>query len=117
MDMSSMTGMAMPASSSTGVSSTMAPGMGMGMPMASNTDSSSGALSTDGLDMTNITVQSDFLAQLLDDLELQVTSNHYATIFWYGIVVVIGLATLSNLILILGSRSRYALPSSKSALL
>ncbi|KUJ16010.1 uncharacterized protein LY89DRAFT_697981 [Mollisia scopiformis] len=69
---------------------------------------SSDALSTDGLDMTNMTVAMDFLGQLLDDTELQVTSNHFATIFWYGIVVVIGLATLSNIFLRLRSWSRNA---------
>lgn len=86
----------------------MSPGMAMPSSPMSNTDSSPDALSTAGLDMTNVTVQFDFLAQLLDDTELQVTSNHYATIFWYGTVVVITLATIFNIASKLGSRRRYA---------
>ncbi|OCL13763.1 ferric reductase-like protein like transmembrane component [Glonium stellatum] len=71
---------------------------GMGMPMPSP-DNPSGPLTTAGLDMTNSTVQANYLASLLDDTELQVTSNLYATRFWYGIVVVIGIAAIFNIVL------------------
>ncbi|TVY90800.1 Ferric/cupric reductase transmembrane component [Lachnellula willkommii] len=70
------------------------------------TDTSPTALSTVGLDMTNETVKMDFLTQLLDDTVLQVTSNHYATIFWYGIVVVIVLAAIFKFVLRMMARSR-----------
>jgi hypothetical protein len=51
------------------------------------------------MDMTNATQQMDFLMQILDDTELQVISNSYARRYWYGVVVVIGLATLLNAII------------------
>ncbi|TVY19818.1 Ferric/cupric reductase transmembrane component 7 [Lachnellula arida] len=70
------------------------------------TDTSPTALSTVGLDMTNETVKMDYLTQLLDDTVLQVTSNHYATIFWYGIVVVIVLAAIFKFVLRMMARSR-----------
>jgi hypothetical protein len=63
---------------------------------ASNSVNAPDALSTAGLDMSNSTVQSDFLAQILDDTELQVTLNEYATRVWYGIVAAIGLAAIIN---------------------
>jgi len=77
------------------------------MAMPSSTASSPDALSTDGLDWTNSTVQADFLAELLDDTELQVTSNSYARYFWYGIVVTIALATICNLLLTIAAYLRY----------
>ncbi|TVY42219.1 Ferric/cupric reductase transmembrane component [Lachnellula subtilissima] len=70
------------------------PGMVMPSSAATGTDSSPGALSTVGLDMTNSTVQAGFLSSLLYDTNLLVTSNAYAAYFWYGIVVVIALSTL-----------------------
>ncbi|KAF8853911.1 putative FRE ferric reductase-like transmembrane component [Acephala macrosclerotiorum] len=73
---------------------------------ASSTESSATPLSTNGLNMTDVDVQTEFLAQILNDSELQVTSNYYARAFWYGIVIVIALATCLNLFLRLKSRSR-----------
>jgi hypothetical protein len=49
--------------------------------------------------MGNGSVQMDFLTALLDDTELQVISNFYARSFWFGTIVVIGIATLLNLFL------------------
>lgn len=74
---------------------------GMAMPSSapSSTVSSSDALSTVGLDMTNVSVQMDFLMQLLDDTEIQVLANSYATRFWYGIIVAIALAGIFNVVL------------------
>lgn len=87
----------------------MPPGMIMPSSTASSTDSSTTPLSTEGLNMTDVDVQTDFLANLLDDTELQVTSNYYARAFWYGIVAFIALAAALNLLLRLSSRSRYVL--------
>lgn len=82
------------------------------MTMAGSAPSSTAdALSTAGLDMSNVTVQSDFLAQLLDDTELQVIANSYARRFWYGVVVVIGLAGLFNIIMRARSHSRQVTPN------
>jgi hypothetical protein len=49
--------------------------------------------------MGNGSIQMDFLTALLDDTELQVISNFHARSFWFGVVVVIGIATLLNLFL------------------
>ncbi|KAJ5131625.1 hypothetical protein N7448_005783 [Penicillium atrosanguineum] len=49
-----------------------------------------------GLDMSNYTVASDFLAALLDDTTLQQTDYAIARAFWYGIVIVIALAGIVN---------------------
>lgn len=46
---------------------------------ASNSVSTPNALLTAGLDMSNSTVQSDFLAQILNNTKLQVTLNEYVT--------------------------------------
>ncbi|CZR60757.1 related to ferric reductase (metalloreductase) [Phialocephala subalpina] len=79
--------------------SSMPPGMVMPTATASSTtDSAPIALSTEGLNMSDVTVQTDFLAQLLNDSELQITSNFYARAFWYGIVVAIALASVLNLL-------------------
>jgi ferric-chelate reductase len=88
------------------------PGMTMAGSAPTNTADAVDALSTAGLDMSNVTVQSDFLAQLLDDTELQVIANSYARYFWYGVVVVIALAALLNIIMRAVSRSRQVTPNS-----
>lgn len=49
-----------------------------------------------GLDMSNYTVASDFLAALLDDTTLQQTDYAIARAFWYGIVIVIVLVGIVN---------------------
>lgn len=74
--------------------------------MSSMGDSSSGALSPDGVDFSNSTQANDFLTELLDDSTLMVTSNQYARYFWYGVVVVIGLAALVNIFTQLTLRMR-----------
>ena len=72
----------------------------------SSTASAPDPLSTADLRMGNESAQMDFLMALLDDTELQITSNSYATKFWYGVVVVIGLATLLNIFLRIRASSR-----------
>lgn len=49
-----------------------------------------------GLDMSNYTVASDFLAALLDDTTLQQSDYAIARAFWYGLVIVIVLAGIVN---------------------
>ena len=84
-------------------------GSGMsGMDMGSDGSSTIMPLNTTGVDFTNATQASDFLSDLLDDTELQVIGNQYARYFWYGIVVVIGLASLLNVFSVVASRYRYA---------
>jgi len=63
-------------------------------------------LSADGVDFTNATQATDFLGDLLDDTILQVIGNDYAQYFWYGVVVVIGIAAVLNFFTILLHRSR-----------
>ncbi|KAF3388807.1 Ferric/cupric reductase transmembrane component 7 [Penicillium rolfsii] len=49
-----------------------------------------------GLNMSNYTVASDFLAALLDDTTLQQFDYAIARAFWYGVVIVIVLAGMVN---------------------
>lgn len=53
-------------------------------------------LTDEGLDMSNYTVASDFLAALLDDTTLQQTDYAIARAFWYGIVIVIVLVGIAH---------------------
>ena len=55
-----------------------------------------GALSPDGVDFSNETQASEFLELLLDDDQLKIIGNAYATYFWYGTVVAITLASAFN---------------------
>lgn len=68
----------------------------MDMSMGMGSDSSTGALTAAGVDFSNETQAMDFLADILDDSVLGVQGNQYARYFWYGVVVVIGIATLFN---------------------
>jgi ferric-chelate reductase len=54
-------------------------------------------LNDSGVDFSNFTQAYDFQQEILDDTILQVIANTYARYFWYGIVVVIGLASLANI--------------------
>ena len=63
-----------------------------------------------GYDLTNITQAMDFLDQMLDDSILQIYGNEYARYFWYGVVVVIGLAAILNLIWRVRLKLRYLTP-------
>jgi ferric-chelate reductase len=65
-----------------------------------------------GYDLTNATQAFDFLSQMLDDSILQIYGNEYARDFWYGVVVVIGLAGILNLIWRVTLKLRYLTPVS-----
>jgi len=55
---------------------------------------SSGPLSPAGVNFSDPEQASDFLGDLLNDDQLKVIGNAYARYFWYGVVVVIGIASV-----------------------
>lgn len=70
--------------------------MDSGMDMGGDSPSSS-PLNATGVDFSNETQAFDFLQEILDDSTLGVIGNQYARYFWYGVVVVIGIASLCNI--------------------
>lgn len=62
-----------------------------------------------GVGFSNETQSMDFLAEILDDTKFQVDGNAFARYFWYGIVVVIGIAAIINIIQRTIFRMRYVL--------
>ena len=68
------------------------------MSMPAVGDDSSSALNASGIDFSNATQAMDFLGEILDDSDLQISGNAFARYFWYGVVVVIGIAAISNII-------------------
>ena len=76
------------------------------MPMQNSSDmsnsssivdsSDSAPLSAIGLNLTNETTAFDYLGEILDDTDLQVIDNRYATYFWYGIIVAIVISVFFN---------------------
>ena len=63
-------------------------------------------LSDMGLDMSNLTVASAFLAAVLDDDNLQPYDWALTGVFWYGIVIVVTLTAFVNLITWLTLKAR-----------
>jgi hypothetical protein len=75
--------------------------------MPSSSASAADGSPTGGMDVSNGTdPRMDLLMTILDDTELQVIANFYAMRYWYGVIVVIGLAALLNMVVRLRSRSR-----------
>lgn len=74
--------------------------------MSMSMGDSSTPLSPAGVDFSNETQANDFLGSLLDDTTLQVKGNAYARYFWYGVVVVIGIASAINLFTVVVSKYR-----------
>lgn len=70
----------------------------MDMDMGGDSPSSSAPLTSAGVDFSNETQAFDFLQEILDDSVLGVVGNQYARYFWYGVVVVVGLASLCNIV-------------------
>ena len=68
------------------------------MSMAGMADDSSSALNATGVDFANDTQAMDFLGEILDDTDLQISGNAFARYFWYGIVIVIGIAAICNIL-------------------
>ena len=50
----------------------------------------------------------DFLEQLLDDSDLQISGNALARYFWYGIVLAVAIAAIFNIVQKTTLRLRYA---------
>ncbi len=61
-----------------------------------NSMSGGPGLTDAGLNMSNYTVASDFLAALLDDTTLQQSDYAIVRAFWYGVAIVIVLAGMVN---------------------
>ena len=51
-----------------------------------------------GMNMTNYTVAYNFLQDILDYTAFQPIDEAISRAFWYGIVIVIGVAAIANLI-------------------
>ena len=77
------------------------------MPMPAMTDDSSSTLNASAVDFANDTQAMDFLAEILDDSDLQISGNAFARYFWYGVVTVIAIATLCNVVQKTTLRLRY----------
>ncbi|KAK9329579.1 ferric reductase NAD binding domain-containing protein [Lipomyces starkeyi] len=74
---------------------------------------SSTPLNDSGVDFSNETQAFDFLQLILDDSEFQVVGNAYARAFWYGIVVVIGIAAIFNIIWVMTLKLRIRMAAKK----
>ncbi|CAD6568412.1 MAG: hypothetical protein ASARMPREDX12_001404 [Alectoria sarmentosa] len=70
--------------------------MDTSMSMPAMGDDSSSALNATGVNFSNDTQAMDFLGEILDDSDLQISANAFARYFWYGIVLVIGITALFN---------------------
>jgi hypothetical protein len=66
-------------------------------------------LNASGVDFSNETQAMDFLGAMLDDSVLQIYGNAYARDFWYGVVVFLGVAGISNVMWRLTLKMRYFL--------
>jgi ferric-chelate reductase len=84
--------------------------------MNSNSSSltSPGPLNDTGVDFSNETQAANFLSEILDDSDLQITANQYARDFWYGAVVFIAIFALFNIIQATTVRLRHVLPMQNS---
>jgi ferric-chelate reductase len=74
--------------------------------MGASGGSPSTPLNSSCVDFSNRTQAIDFLGQILDDSVFQVTGNQYARYFWYGVVVVIGIAGVFNIVETVTLKSR-----------
>jgi ferric-chelate reductase len=72
-------------------------------------------LNASGVDFSNATQAMDFLDAMLDDSVFQVDGNTYARYFWYGVVVFIALAAISDVIWRATLMMRYVLDIPKTA--
>ena len=80
------------------------------MSMPAMGDDSSSVLDATGVDFSNDTQAMDFLGEILDDSDLQISGNAFARYFWYGVVVVIGIAAICNTIQKITLKLRYVHP-------
>ena len=68
------------------------------MSMPTVGDDPSPALNATGVDFSNNTQAMDFLGQILDDTDLQISGNKFAEYFWCGIVTAITVGSFINLL-------------------
>ncbi|KAL7959838.1 ferric reductase NAD binding domain-containing protein [Trichoderma compactum] len=68
------------------------------MDMGGDSLSSSAPLAASGVDFSNETQAFHFLQEILDDSVLGPVGNQYARYFWYGVMVVIGIASICNFV-------------------
>lgn len=73
-----------------------------------NGPSSFTPLTTDGVDFSNRSQALGFLTEVLDDSYFQIDGKAYARYFWYGMLVLIGLASLVYVLDLATQRARYA---------
>jgi len=66
--------------------------------MAGMGGNGSAPLNASGVDFSNETQAMDFLGAMLNDSVLQIYGNAHARDFWYGVVVFLGVAGISNAI-------------------
>ena len=74
-----------------------------------------GSLNASGVDFSNQTQAMAFLAAILDDSVFSADGNTYARSFWYGVVVVIGLAGMANALSRATQHMRQEAPAAPSA--
>jgi hypothetical protein len=67
---------------------------------------SSAPLTAAGVNFSNGTQAYNFLQEILDDSVLSIVSNQFAMYFWYGIVVVVGVAAIWNIVCTIILRAR-----------
>lgn len=72
--------------------------MDASMPMNAVGDNMSSVLNASGLDFSNNSQAMEFLGQVLDDSDLQISGNAFARYFWYGILLVIAIAAILNIV-------------------
>ena len=77
------------------------------MSMAGMADDPSSALNATGVDFANDTQAMDFLGEILDDTDLQISGNAFARYFWYGIVMVIAITAIFNILQTITLHLRY----------
>ena len=86
--------------------------MDASMSMPTMGDDPSSALNATGIDFSNDTQAMDLLGEILDDSDLQISGNAFARYFWYGVVLVIGIAAIFNIIQKITLQLRYSIPPS-----
>ena len=77
------------------------------MPMPPIPDDPSSTLNASAVDFTNDTQVMDFLGEILDDSDLQISGNAFARYFWYGVVTVIAITAICNMVQKMTLRLRY----------
>lgn len=83
--------------------------MDASMSMPTMGDDPSSALNATGVGFSNDTQAMDFLGEILDDSDLQISGDAYARYFWYGVIIVIAVAAIFNIVQMTILKLRYLL--------